>query len=124
MAFLFSNLIDATGASQLAEQLPTLFRLPIGGDEDFPVALLGRWPDPAAMAADEVQQLAHKRTSNWREIASNCFRSARGSSPEVRRRAIGRLVWLSEVGALTESESRKLGQVFWETAHCEVNASN
>jgi hypothetical protein len=113
----FRNLVDATPRDQLIRRLPDLVRLPVAGESDFTVPDIGRWPDPALLAARGISERVWERPPRgWRELSTRLLGLARASDGGLKRDAFLRLVALDDLGALTETERRRLGEIFWAPA--------
>jgi hypothetical protein len=114
---LFTNLSKASPRARLTERLPLLFRLPIGGEAEFPVAHPESWPDPAAIAARCFSGQAWDRPPRgWGDLKSRLFALARGEGAVPRRTAFFRLMHLGNLGGLTHAERVRLAGIFWAGA--------
>jgi hypothetical protein len=113
----FSNLIASTPNTLLVQRLPSLFRLPVAGESDFPVSLPDRWPDPATMAVERFEDTLWQRPpAKWAEVKQKLFEVARTSNPGAKRVAFFRLLRMNDLGALSASERRQLARIFWAPA--------
>jgi hypothetical protein len=111
---LFVNLRDSSTTLQLSQRLPALFRLPIGGEDDFPVFYRDSWPDPAVMTAERlVRPIANNRLAQWRDITRRLFVLVGSSDEILKKAAFYRLGKLYDLGALSASEGKRLGKLFW-----------
>jgi len=110
----FTSLIESTPETLLLQRLPTLFRLPVAGETDFPVSVADQWPDPATMAAQRFEIAVWQRPpANWAAVKRTLFEVARSSDAHAKRAAFVRLLRLNDLGALSASERDQLAQIFW-----------
>jgi hypothetical protein len=114
---LFSNLIEATPNEQLIQQIPAVFRLPVGQEAGFLVSLPDRWPDPATMVTQRFDSSQWQRPPSWAgEVKRRLFSLSRNADPRAKRTAFLRLLRMSELGMLSESDCRQLSRIFWGPA--------